>query len=159
MQEQEHIDRSLADALRALAEEDTREGASDAVRTRLLADVRSRGRARRRAGVTTALAIAATVVIAVAIAGWRVSWPLSSGTPLVETSGDETATAFFPLFYAGVPMTEGQIVRLEVSTSVLASVGVAPADMPGDGRSATILADVLVGEDGLARAVRFVRPE
>jgi len=159
MQEQEHIDPSLAAALRALAEEDTREGASNAVRTRLLAEVRSRGRGNRRAGVTTVLAVAATVVIAVTIAGWRVSWPLSSGTPIVETGGDEMATAFFPLFYAGVPMTEGQIVRLEVSSSVLASVGIAPADVPGDGRSATILADVLVGEDGLARAVRFVRPE
>jgi len=62
------------------------------------------------------------------------------------------------LTFSNVPLTGGQLVRLEVSRAALASFGLLPADSL-DARPGTVLADVLVGEDGLARAVRFVRPE
>jgi hypothetical protein len=47
---------------------------------------------------------------------------------------------------------------MEVPRTALASFGLASPDMQSGSSSRTVLADVLVGEDGLARAVRFVRP-
>jgi len=67
-----------------------------------------------------------------------------------------------PLTYSALPYTDAQIVRLEVPRSALENFGLAPADLPADASAVshnTVLADVLVGEDGLARAVRFVRAE
>jgi hypothetical protein len=64
---------------------------------------------------------------------------------------------FFPLAYSNVPVTGGHIVRLEVPSASLAAFGVDPVDTVSP-RPDAVLADVVVGEDGLARAVRFVRP-
>jgi hypothetical protein len=66
-------------------------------------------------------------------------------------------TEFIPLVYSEVPLTDGHIVRLEVPRAALAAFGLEPRDV-AQGRSGAFLADVAVGEDGLARAVRFVRP-
>ena len=53
-------------------------------------------------------------------------------------------------------MSMGSTVRIEVPAMTLVSFGLAPTDFrEGDG---TVQADVLIGEDGLARAIRFVRP-
>ena len=53
-------------------------------------------------------------------------------------------------------MSMGSTVRIEVPATTLVSFGLAPTDFrEGDGK---IQADVLIGEDGLARAIRFVRP-
>jgi hypothetical protein len=62
-----------------------------------------------------------------------------------------------PLAYSGVPMTEGHVVRMEVPRASLVSFGLVPADGIDSAASAKVLADVIVGDDGLARAVRFVR--
>jgi hypothetical protein len=70
----------------------------------------------------------------------------------------EAATAFLPLVYSNVPFTNAQLVRMQVSRKALASFGLTTIDTRVDETSATVLADVLIGEDGLARAVRFVRP-
>jgi hypothetical protein len=68
----------------------------------------------------------------------------------------EIATAFIPLMYddpvAGVD--SGQIVRVRMSRSALISLGI---PMNFDNAEKQINADVVVGEDGLARAIRFVR--
>ena len=53
------------------------------------------------------------------------------------------------------PLTDGHIVRMEVPRAGLVAFGLEPRDLPTE--RSTVLADVLVGEDGLARAVRFVR--
>ena len=55
--------------------------------------------------------------------------------------------------YSNVPVTNGHTIRLELPQAALTSFG-----LEADDASATVLADVLVGQDGLARAVRFVRP-
>jgi hypothetical protein len=72
------------------------------------------------------------------------------------------ATAFFPLTYSSLPISNAQLVRVQVPRSALASFGLAPIDVPASAAtgiaSATVSADVLVGEDGVARAVRFVSP-
>lgn len=71
---------------------------------------------------------------------------------------NEVATDFMPLPYSAVPLTNGQIVRLEVPRSALVSFGLLPVDSVDRAPGGTVLADVIVGDDGLARAVRFVRP-
>jgi hypothetical protein len=76
----------------------------------------------------------------------------SAGT---AADAGEVATGFYPLTYNAIPVTQGSIVRLELSPASLTALGVDPA-MAGPQRS-SVVADVLVGEDGLARAVRFVR--
>lgn len=69
---------------------------------------------------------------------------------------EEIATEFIPLMNGGrlPPGDAGHMMRVEVPRSALASFGLpVNADLQG-GR---VKADVLVGEDGMARAIRFVR--
>ena len=68
----------------------------------------------------------------------------------------EIATEFIPLIHgeAMTPADGGQIVRVEMPRSALVSFGL-PMNMErGGGR---VKADVVVGNDGIARAIRFVR--
>ncbi|MFN0085718.1 MAG: hypothetical protein ACKVX9_10045 [Blastocatellia bacterium] len=68
----------------------------------------------------------------------------------------EVATDFLPLTYSdrSMPMESGQLIRVQMPQSALAKFGlpvnIERADVP-------VKADLLVGEDGLARAIRFVR--
>jgi hypothetical protein len=68
----------------------------------------------------------------------------------------EVATEFIPLVQAG-PFAEaegGHLVRVELPRSALASFGL-PVNAEAQG--GRVKADVLMGEDGVARAIRFVR--
>jgi hypothetical protein len=69
----------------------------------------------------------------------------------------EIATAFLPLQYSAVPSTDQRLIRIEVSRTALTAFGLAPIDAVDATKTGIVLADVLVGDDGLARAVRFVR--
>ena len=155
--ERDRDGRSLSAALRAVAEDDSRLGASSEVEARLLHEVRgiARGRARRRG---MGLAAAAVLVLTATLASsWRLAIePSNARSTSGQHADEELATEFFPLAYAAVPLTSGHLVRLEMSPRMLASLGVA-TDAPGGSAGEPVLADVLVGEDGLARAVRFVR--
>ena len=52
----------------------------------------------------------------------------------------------------------GQLMRVELPASVVVSLGLRPSRPPrGDGQGALIQTDVLVGQDGYARAVRLVQ--
>lgn len=68
----------------------------------------------------------------------------------------EIATDFFPLVNRESlnQLDSGQLVRVELPRSALMSFGL-PMNMERAGER--IKADVVVGEDGLARAIRFVR--
>jgi hypothetical protein len=68
----------------------------------------------------------------------------------------EVATQFMPLSYAGPinPQDGGQLVRVELSRVAMLSMGL-PVNM--DRYSERVKADVLLGADGLARAIRFVQ--
>jgi hypothetical protein len=71
------------------------------------------------------------------------------------TSG-EIATEFMPVSY-GDNLNEidnGRIVRVEMPRSALAQFGI-PVNM--ERANERIKADVLIGDDGMARAIRFVR--
>lgn len=76
--------------------------------------------------------------------------------PGVEDAGDaEIVTDFIPLMQGGrfAQGEGGHLVRVELPRSALASFGL-PVNAEAGGR---VKADVLLGEDGLARAIRFVR--
>jgi hypothetical protein len=68
----------------------------------------------------------------------------------------EYATEFLPLTYGAdqKPMESGKVIRVQMPRSALITFGlpvnVERADTP-------VKADLLIGEDGLARAIRFVR--
>ena len=66
-----------------------------------------------------------------------------------------TAPGFIALPYSqsGVPLESAVVIRVAVTRSELASMGVA---VPASASTARVNADVLVGQDGVARAVRFV---
>lgn len=68
----------------------------------------------------------------------------------------EETTEFFPTLQEGdgSPMTSGQVVRVVVPRSAMNYFGL-PINV--DRSNEKVKADVLVGEDGLARAIRFVR--
>lgn len=72
------------------------------------------------------------------------------------TKDSEYATDFFPLAYGGdqKPMERGEVIRVQMPRYALIAFGlpvnIERADVP-------VKADLLVGEDGLARAIRFVR--
>jgi hypothetical protein len=156
--EQEH---ALSEWLRQVADADAETGASPAVRERLLQEVRARRRTRQMAA-TKMFVLAAGLVIATALPVWQLTTqPSVEPAPRVAAgpAGDaELATAFFPLAYGAVPVTQGSIVRVAVSPAAVAALGVesiAASTSPTD----VLLADVVVGEDGLARAVRFVRTQ
>lgn len=70
----------------------------------------------------------------------------------VRNEGD-----FYALSYAGDPNeTErgGRIVRVDISRSTLFAMGV---DIPLENEAETVKADLLVGNDGVTRAIRVVR--
>ena len=142
---------TIARALRRLREEDEAMSASPAVEARLLQEVRGlRPRQRWSPQLIAALTAAAIVVATLSIT-W---WIQSKAVPEVVTQ--EVTTEFFPLFYSSVPSAQTHLMRVELPRESLARFGL----MSADGislSSGTVLADVLVGDDGLARAVRFVR--
>lgn len=73
-----------------------------------------------------------------------------------EARAQEIATEFIPLMQGAPyqPAEGSHLVRVELPRSALASFGLpVGAESPG-GR---VKADVLLGEDGIARAIRFVR--
>jgi hypothetical protein len=121
---------------------------------------------------TFALAAASVTVVAAALV-WQARAthsPASMPTPGAATPIDaslahaggagasvDTIDAFYPLRYSAVPIVNGRIVRIEVPRSAPAAFGLDPVEFAGV-RHGAVVADVLVGEDGLARAVRFVRP-
>ena len=147
----------LTAGLRAVAEDDERFGSSSAVGLRLLAEVQAIAEARRRRALVLSLSAAAAVLVAVLVPTWwlwrsSVDQPQQAEAPVITR---ELVTEFFPLRYSNVPSRGGYVVRMQVPRGALASFDIAP--IAGDTGSQHVLADVVVGDDGLARAVRFVR--
>ena len=75
-----------------------------------------------------------------------------------DDADEEVLTDFFPL-YAGqqlAPLERGRLIRTLVPRSLLGTLGL---PVHPDWAIFPIKAEVVVGEDGTARAVRFVREE
>lgn len=143
-------------------------GASPAVEARLLVEVRAIAVARRRRHGLVGLALAAAILVAVAISFWRSDRAssdqqlaseraVSIGPAAATAAPRDIATDFMPLAFAYVPAFSTHIVRLVVPRRTLASFGLGSFELVEDA-SATVTADVVIGEDGLARYIRFVRP-
>jgi hypothetical protein len=66
----------------------------------------------------------------------------------------ELATDFFPLTGIALPFEHGEVVRVTVPAATMLTVGL---PVPEERMADPIQADVLIGEEGLARAIRFVR--
>ena len=159
MHEYEDRERALTTSLRQIAAIDAAAaGASSQVRARLLEEVRAVARERPRALMKTyALAAGLLIVTALPVLQLSTRGPAIRSTRTAHaTINTEVATVFYPLAYSTIPVTQGSVVRLEVSAAAFAALGVEPVEWAGP-QSDIVLADVLVGEDGLARAVRFVR--
>jgi hypothetical protein len=148
----------LSEALTALNRADAlKMGTSPRVQAVLVAEVRSRAAARRRSYFLT-LATAASLVLVVSASIWwmRAAVPFSPVFGSTVASR-EVVTDFLPLPFSSVPTSTTHVVRLEVPRSALASFGLGSFEAVDPSASTTVLADVLIGDDGLARAVRFVR--
>ncbi len=78
------------------------------------------------------------------------------GTQATNNIEREVATHFMPIGFAGPinPQDGGELVRVELSRSAMLSLGL-PVNM--DRFAESVKADVLLGPDGLARAIRFVQ--
>jgi hypothetical protein len=99
------------------------------------------------------------LVTAIVIPMWRAWGAPAERNPDANTrttARREVVTAFMPLAYSDVPMGAGHIVRMEVPRASLALLGLMPVDSLDASQRGTVIADVIVGDDGLARAVRFV---
>ena len=78
---------------------------------------------------------------------------VSNSTVAKATTKTEIKTEFIALSYARNPES-GQIVRVKVPSSMMVTLGlVASVDKPSN----LVDAEVLVGDDGLSRAIRFIR--
>jgi hypothetical protein len=69
---------------------------------------------------------------------------------------DEYATDFVPLSYGSVqkPMESGELIRMEIPRSAVIAFGL-PVNV--DRADTPVKAELLLGEDGMARAIRFLR--
>lgn len=81
-------------------------------------------------------------------------------TALTQTrtvaNATETVTDYIPLTYLddATAMESGQVVRIDVPRSSLAAFGLPVSQDRLDER---VKADIIIGDDGLARAIRFVQ--
>ena len=172
--------------LRALAEHDREREAPAGVEDRLLAAFRqkqnSKTRGRRLKTVALAtLAVAAGITlffarpqpqlkqiapvpvrqqpIAVAAAPVPLLTQVPKATPKVrpvKRQPREIVTQFFPLLDVAPPFERGELLRVTVPASTMRTVGLpVNEERLGD----RVYADVLVGQEGLARAIRFVSYE
>jgi len=76
-----------------------------------------------------------------------------SKAPVIEANREQM-TDFIPVFYDPEPIERGQIVRVRLPRSALTVFGL---PLNEEHAEQAIRADVLLGEDGLVRAVRFVK--
>ncbi|HKA20051.1 MAG TPA: hypothetical protein VKN18_17310 [Blastocatellia bacterium] len=75
---------------------------------------------------------------------------------LPQSRFDEIATEFFPLTFAAEPISSegGHLVRVTIPRSALVAMGL---PMNVDRATEHVRADVFIGDDGLARAIRFIQ--
>jgi hypothetical protein len=169
-------------ALRALAEQDREREAPEEVEGRLLAAFkrrRARKKVRMVALATLAVAAAMTLFFArtqpqpkqiapvlvsqqpivVAAAPATMPVPVPKATPKarpVKRQPQEVVTQFFPLLDVAPPFESGELLRVTVPASTMRTVGLPVNE---DHLTDRVYADVLVGQEGLARAIRFVSYE
>jgi len=167
----------VIEALQALSEQDASREASPDVETRLRVQFQSRRRRRAwRRGTVWGVAAAAMIVFLVVanrkppaptlvheVATQAIAvQPEAVPAVAVKTTKrvrkpvmhpQEVVTDFFPLMDPAPPFERGQLLRVELPASAMQMVGLPVRE---DRLADTVQADVLVGEEGLPRAIRFV---
>lgn len=152
----------LLDALRALASEGPSE-APPQVEERLKREFRRLNRRRNLVTWVPVLSAAAAVVIALLLwnhAGKVKPVITAPSVAAAEAAGsvveDESDASFYPLPEAdGLPAVENaMVVRVQLPVSSLQLMGV---PVGNDGADTSVEADLLLGQDGLARGVRLVQ--
>jgi len=164
-------DDSIQDLLRALAEADASTEAPPEIEMRLRKKFRSRKRRRAWQGIAqwalwAPLVPAAAAVVMLFVFVHRkpavapVS-PVSINTPalpyleqVVPPQPEEIVTDFFPLMHPAPPFGRGKLLRVELPASAMKMVGLPVHE---EHLADAVQADVLVGEEGLPRAIRFVK--
>jgi hypothetical protein len=71
----------------------------------------------------------------------------------VQEAPREIVTDFFPLMDVAPPLGRGELLRVAVPASAMRSVGLPVRE---DRLDEPVQADVLIGEEGMVRAIRFV---
>jgi hypothetical protein len=138
----EFNDQELDAALARLR--DANYSASAAVRAAVLAAAPA-----RRRYFHPALALAAMLLVSV-VAGWYLTRP----KPAVHQSAQPLYTDFFPLSAVALDRQEpAHMVRIRLPRREMRRFGLPVSE---EFERASIEADVLIGQDGIARAVRFV---
>jgi len=168
----------ILEALNALKEADDGLEANPAVEARLLDAFRKHRFQSIRKRVAVALLAAATVLFGI------VARPKPQPAPVGQTSGvqwsvsppvmtepaddkprssapraprparlREIATGFYPLLDVQPPFERGELIRVMVPAGTMRTVGLPVSE---DHLEDLVQADVLVGQEGLARAIRFV---
>ncbi len=151
--------RELLEDLRALALDGPAQ-APDRVEWQLRAEFRMRAR-RRRAKVWASFGGMAAIAAGIALFAWVRETPKPAAAPQViaaipAAAEDEASDAsFYPLPEAeALPAVENaMVVRVQMTVSSLRLMGF-PVDE--DGPDGAVQAELLLGQDGLARGVRLV---
>jgi hypothetical protein len=185
MKEEHFKEDYVLQALRALAENDREKEAPPEVEARLLGVFHSRPRSGRRWVAVAALA--ASLVIALLLWPNRTPEPIVSVAPAVlpvpesarpireaeptpkvarvshklarkaaaqPPQPHEVVTDFFPLMNPAPSFGRGQMLRVQLPAAAMQTVGLPVREEHLDD---LVQADVLVGEEGMPRAIRFVR--
>jgi hypothetical protein len=144
----------IQDLLRALADADAGAEASPEIESRLRQQFRSRKRTRRVGRLAwCASAAAGVVLVFVATVHYR---QRPAPLPGPQAAVEEVVTEFYPLMDPAPPFERGRLLRVELPASAMRMVGL---PVHAEHLSDPVQADVLVGEEGLPRAIRFVKFE
>ncbi|MFL6350954.1 MAG: hypothetical protein ACJ74Z_03770 [Bryobacteraceae bacterium] len=149
----------LKHQLRALARA-VPQNANPALERRLRAAFQARVNQRRSRYVASVAAAAGVIAAGLYMAGTHLSWTHKTGADqqaTVNTSVHQSS-GFVALPYAqsDVPLEQPVIVRVQIPASRLGAMGMPFAHVAAEGN---VDADLLVGQDGIARAVRLVDGE
>jgi hypothetical protein len=161
----------MKELLRALAESDREKEAPPEVEMRLKAAFRRKHRRRIWPYFAAAAALAAGIVLAtrtpkppaprqpteIAVVRRELPVPPVAAKPAVvhrkRRPTQEIVTEFYPLMEDPMPFENGELLRVSLPAAAMRSVGVPVSE---DRLTEMVQADVLVGQEGLARAIRFV---
>jgi len=171
--------KSEEDLLRALADHDRELEAGAEVETRVLFEFRRRRKRRSLALTGWFLCAAAALIAGFFIERGRIVPPVEQIVEQVQSpvvaapepsvvaavpvhkvqrarpaAPREIVTEFFPLTDVAIPFERGELLRVTLPASAMRSVGLPVNE---DRLNERVQADVLVGEEGRARAIRFVR--
>jgi len=142
----------ILEDLRALAA-DGPQAAPDRVGRQLLGEFRARRR-RQRARLWTSMSGAAAIAAGIVLLLWVRELP-KPAAPVPAEIEAEAEASFYPLPQAeALPEVENaMVVRVQLPVSSLRSMGF-PMD---EERTDEVQAELLLGQDGLARGVRLVQ--